>query len=101
MPFAGGARADACGSCGGLRRLPALDPSSNQLSTIWCQTGILVDVHPVLRGIAEVSQLQSPRSGPDGQPTESPQLDRSAHRIDDLNSDEILFIVSYHHAIIC
>src|SRR3954451_986307 len=74
MPFAGGPRADACGSCGGPRGVVALDPSSNQLSTIWCQTGILVDVHPVLRGIAEVSQLQSPRSGPDGQPTESPHL---------------------------
>src|SRR5262249_12848140 len=52
----------------------ALNPSSNQLSTIRRQTGILVDVHPVLRGITEASQLQLPRSGPDGQPTESPHL---------------------------
>ena len=74
MPFARGPRADACGSCGGLRRLPALDLPRNQLSTMPRQTGILMDVHPVLRGIVEVSQLQHPRSGPDGQPIESPHL---------------------------
>ena len=73
-PFARGPRADACGSCGGLRRLPALDLPNNQLSTVRRQTGILMDVHPVLRGIAEASQLQLPRSGPDGQPTESSHL---------------------------
>jgi hypothetical protein len=35
-----------------------------------------MDVHPVLRGIAEVSQPQLPRSGPDGQPDESSHLER-------------------------
>jgi hypothetical protein len=33
-----------------------------------------MDVHPVLPRIAEASQLQLPRPGPDGQPTESSQL---------------------------
>jgi hypothetical protein len=33
-----------------------------------------VHVHPVLRGITEVSQPQLPRPGPDGQPNESSQL---------------------------
>jgi hypothetical protein len=34
--------------CGGLRRLPALDLPSNQLSTMRCQAGILMDVDPIL-----------------------------------------------------
>jgi putative transposase len=33
-----------------------------------------MNVHPVLRGDAEASQLQLPRSEPDGQPDESSQL---------------------------
>src|SRR4029077_4718763 len=37
--------------------------------------GILMDVHPVLPRIAEASQLQLPRPGPDGQPAESSQLE--------------------------
>jgi hypothetical protein len=37
-------------------------------------TGILMHVHPVLPRIAEASQLQLPRPGPDGQPNESSQL---------------------------
>jgi hypothetical protein len=50
-PFARGARADACGSSSGLRRLPSLkDGAHDPLSTARRQTGILVDVHPVLRG---------------------------------------------------
>src|SRR5215211_4477454 len=73
-PFADGPRADACGLCGGLRRLPAQHLHHNPLSTERRQTGILMDVHPVLRGIAEASQLQLPRLGPDGQPIESSQL---------------------------
>jgi hypothetical protein len=38
------------------------------------QPGILMNVHPVLRGNAEASQLQLPHSEPDGQPDESSQL---------------------------
>ena len=50
-PLARGARADACGSCGGLRRLPALKHGAHDpLSTKRRQTGILMDVHPALRG---------------------------------------------------
>src|SRR5215217_4015686 len=74
-PFADGPRADACGLCGGLRRLPAQHLHHNPLSTERRQTGILMDVHPVLRGIAEASLLQLPRLGPDGQPIESSHLD--------------------------
>jgi hypothetical protein len=75
--FARGARADACGSCGGLRRPPALDNCAHHaLSTKRRQTGIVMDVHPVLRGITEASQLQLPRPEPDEQPIESSQLER-------------------------
>src|SRR4051794_11661317 len=38
------------------------------------QPGILMNVHPVLREDAEASQLQLPRSEPDGQPNESSHL---------------------------
>jgi hypothetical protein len=38
----------------------------------------VMDVHPVLRGITEASQLQLPRAEPDEQPIESSQLERSA-----------------------
>src|SRR3954471_8063583 len=69
---------DACGSCGGLRRLPALDNCAHHaLSTKRRQTGIVMDVHPVLRGITEASQLQLPRTEPDEQPIESSQLERA------------------------
>src|SRR5215207_9676739 len=78
QPFAHGPRADACGSCGGLRRLPAQHLLHNPLSTKRRQTGILVDVHPVLQGITEASQLQLPNPGPDEQPNESSQLERGA-----------------------
>jgi hypothetical protein len=44
------------------------------ISRIPYETGILMNVHPVLRGDAEASQLQLPRSEPEGQPDESPQL---------------------------
>ena len=40
-------------------------------STMRRQPGILMNVHPVLRGDPEASQLQPPRSEPDGQPDES------------------------------
>ena len=50
-PLAHRSRADACGSYGGLRRLPALDPAHHHLSTARRQTGILMDVHPVLLGL--------------------------------------------------
>ena len=35
-----------------------------------------MDVHPVLRGITEASQLQLPRAEPDEQPIESSHLER-------------------------
>ena len=63
------ARAAASGVCP-LNNLP-----HHSLSTMRRQTGILMDVHPVLRGITEASQPQLPRSGPDGQPIESSQLE--------------------------
>jgi peptide/nickel transport system substrate-binding protein len=66
--------ANACGLCGGLRRLPALDLPHQPLSTNRRQTGILVDVRPVLSLDTEASQAQRPRFGPDGQPVESSQL---------------------------
>ena len=44
------------------------------------QTGILVEVHPVLSKGSEASQSQLPWSEPDGQPTESPQLGRCQAR---------------------
>ena len=55
--FAHRPRAHACGSGNGLRRLPVENQSENVLSTERCQTGILMDVHPVLRGITEVRNL--------------------------------------------
>src|SRR3954453_2852101 len=56
----------------GLHRL-SLDhhPPHQFGSTVRRQPGILMNVHPVLRGDAEASQLQLPRSEPDGQPNES------------------------------
>jgi hypothetical protein len=38
------------------------------------EPGILMNVHPVLRGDTEASQHQLPRSEPDGQPIESSHL---------------------------
>jgi hypothetical protein len=43
-PFADGARTDACGSCGGLRRLSACYLHDDSLSTNRRQAGIAVDV---------------------------------------------------------
>ena len=40
------------------------------------------ELHPVLLRIAEASQLQLPRPGPDGQPNESSQLARIATSLD-------------------
>src|ERR687884_357692 len=59
----------------GLRRL-SLDhhPPHQFGSTVRREPGILMNVHPGLRGDAEASQLQLPRSEPDGQPIESSQL---------------------------
>ena len=48
-PLARGPRADACGSCGGLRRLPAQHFEHDTLSTARRQTGIVMNVHPVPR----------------------------------------------------
>jgi hypothetical protein len=47
-PFAAGARANACGFTGGLRRLPAENHFDQPLSTERRQTGILMDVHSAL-----------------------------------------------------
>src|ERR1041384_3947434 len=47
-PFAAGARANACGFTGGLRRLPTEDHFGQPLSTVRRQAGILVDVHSAL-----------------------------------------------------
>jgi hypothetical protein len=62
----------------GLRRLPALNLLYNSLSSARREPGVLVHVHPVLPRIAEASQLQLPRSEPDGQPNESSQLANDA-----------------------
>ena len=75
-PLADGPRADAYGSCGGLRRLPAEHLAHDPPSTLRRQACILMDVHSVLRGITETSQPQLPASGPSGQPIESSQLAR-------------------------
>src|SRR6266436_7565425 len=56
-PFANGPRADACGFGNGLRHLPAHDLSNNSLSTNRRQTGILMNVHPVLRGTRKLRNL--------------------------------------------
>ena len=59
----------------GLRRLAPFQHSPRHLgSTVRRRTGIPMQVHPVPRG-PEASQLQLSRSGPDGQPIESSQLD--------------------------
>src|SRR6202521_6262360 len=81
-PFADGARTDACGSSGGLRRLSACHLHDDSLSTNRRQAGIVVDVHPVLLWNTEASQPKLPRSGPDEQPMESSQLaaERQAER---------------------
>jgi hypothetical protein len=81
---------DACGSCGRLRRLsaqdlppktfrarpPAQDLPRKPFSTNRRQTGILMDVHPVLRETPKLRHLQLPRSGADGQLIESPRTAR-------------------------
>src|SRR5688500_13475224 len=60
----------------GRRRL-SLDhhPPHQVGSTMRREPGVLMNVHPVLREDAEASQLQLPRSEPDGQPNESSQLE--------------------------
>src|SRR5882757_7241725 len=74
-PLANRPRADACGFGNGLRRLPARDLPYNALSPARRQPGILMHVHPVLPWNLKLQQPQLPRSEPDGQPTESSQLD--------------------------
>ena len=73
-PLARGPRADTCGACGGLRRLPTQHRRHQPLSTNRRQSCILVNVHPVLLEETAVSQPQLPPSGPDGQPIERSQL---------------------------
>src|SRR5712664_3750980 len=74
-PFTRGARANACGFTGGLRRLPAENHFDQPLSTERRQTGILMDVHSALsQGSLKSRQPQLPRTEPDGQPIESSQL---------------------------
>jgi len=74
QPFARGARADACGSCGGLRRLPAQQSPNKMFSTKRRQAGILVDVHPIPPRTLKLRKPQLPRNGSDGQPIESSHL---------------------------
>src|SRR3954462_24534 len=74
-PLAHGFDGDAeCGRDG--RRRLSLDhhPPHQFGSTMRREPGILMNVHPVLRGDADASQLQLPRSEPDGQPDESSHL---------------------------
>jgi hypothetical protein len=56
-PLSNRPRADACGFGDGLRRLPALDLSNNSLSTNRREMGILMNVHPVLRGTLKLRNL--------------------------------------------
>src|SRR3954463_9682610 len=75
-----GDRGNTARSARSERRLPALiaTPSvkvlRRPLEPTRREPGILMNVHPVLRGDAEASQLQLPRSEPDGQPNESSHL---------------------------
>ena len=74
-PFTHGARANACGFTGGLRRLPPENHFDQPLSTERRQTGILMDVHSALsQGSLKSRQPQLPRTEPDGQPIESSHL---------------------------
>src|SRR5262249_35331895 len=76
-PFAARARANACGVTGGLRRLPTKNHFGQPLSTMRCQTGILMDVHSALpQGTLTSRQHQLPRLEPDGQPIESSHLEQ-------------------------
>src|SRR4051812_10968507 len=64
----------------GRRRLSLDPPPPHQFgSTVRREPGILMNVHPVLREDAEASQLQLPRSEPDGQPNESSHLAGGAY----------------------
>ena len=71
-------RFDGDAECGrdGRRRLSLNHHPPHKFgSTVRREPGILMNVHPVLREDAEASQLQLPRSEPEGQPNESSQLD--------------------------
>src|SRR4051794_21771999 len=80
-PLAHGLDRDAESGRDGRRRLSFAPHPPHQFgSTVRREPGILMNVHPVLREDAEASQLQLPRSEPDGQPNESSQLARyNAH----------------------
>src|SRR3954447_7487073 len=58
----------------GLHRLSLDHHPPHQFGSTVRQPGILMNVHPVLQGDAEASQLQLPRSEPDGQPNETSHL---------------------------
>ncbi len=76
-PFAAGARANACGFTGDLRRLPTDSHFGQPLSTVRRQAGILMDVHSALsQGTLTSRQHQLPRPEPDGQPIERSQLEQ-------------------------
>ena len=64
-PLTDGPRADACGFADGLRRLPAPCLLHNPLSTMRRQTGILMNVHPVLpeKHEASTTSASSVRTG--------------------------------------
>jgi hypothetical protein len=55
-PFSHRPQADACGSCGGPRRLPARDLHDDSRSTDRRQTGILANVHLVPLMVSDASQ---------------------------------------------
>ncbi len=62
------------------------DGTHHRLSTFGCETGILMNVHSVLRRITDVLQPQLLSAGPNGQRPESSQL-ASANKHQSADSD--------------
>ena len=93
-PFAHRPRADACGSCGGLRRLPAQRPARTIRSR---PSGVRrAFLWMFIRSSEEslkLRNLQLPRSGPDGQPIESSQ--RPVHRFMERRPAPSLCLAAY------
>src|SRR5215475_6313926 len=69
-------RVPQCGANFGTGQPLIHHRADHLVSTFRRQTGILVGVHSVLPGSVKLQQPHFPRSGPDGQPPESPQLAR-------------------------
>ena len=75
-PFCGGLRRGVEAASGGGGAQPLVDDGTDHLlSTFGRQAGIVVGVHSVPRCEVGVSQLQLPRSGPNGQPPECSHLE--------------------------